>query len=127
MLHEGDETKRGRATVETHAQLEQVVSISGLLGYLNFSDGRPDPRWQKQLNEAFTHYARAGEPEPWNALLNGLSLHLDKLHQGGSTAFKDVAQARAALDTTREVLPAYRLHHKDLLAHLSDADVFGPF
>ena len=50
-------------------QLEQVVSTSALLGYLNFSDGRPDPRWQKQLNDAYAFLAGHGEPEPWQALL----------------------------------------------------------
>ena len=38
---------------ECYAALEQAVSVSGLLGYLNFSDGRPDPRWQKPLNDAY--------------------------------------------------------------------------
>jgi hypothetical protein len=110
-----------------HAQLEGAVSVSGLLGYLNFSDGRPDPRWQRQLNDAFAYYARSSAPQPWTALLDGLQLHLDKLHQSGSAAFKDVAQARAVLTTTAAVLPAYRAHHGDLLAHLADHDLFGPF
>ena len=38
-----------------HAELEQVVSASALLGYLNFSNGRPDPRWQKQLDDAYAY------------------------------------------------------------------------
>src|SRR5258707_11042319 len=103
----GAQGETGRAPVqERHAQLEQAVSVSGLLGYLNFSDGRSDPRWQKQLNDAFAHYARAGEPQPWTALLDGLSAHLDKLHQSGSSAFKDVSHARGVLATAAAVLPA---------------------
>src|SRR5205807_1695096 len=39
---------------DLHAQLEPGLA-QALLGYLNFSDGRPDPRWQKQLNDAFAH------------------------------------------------------------------------
>ncbi len=112
---------------QRHAQLEQVASTSGLLGYLNFSDGRPDPRWQKLLNDAFAHYARAGEPRPWEALLEGLAAHLDRLHHSGSSAFKDVSQAGAVLGFTAALLPAYRHYHADLLAHLPDEDVFGPF
>ena len=38
-------------------KLEQAASLSGLLGWLNFSDGRPDPRWQKQLNDAYAFLA----------------------------------------------------------------------
>jgi hypothetical protein len=110
-----------------HAQLEQVVPASKLLGYLNFSDGRPDPRWQKQLNDAYAHYAGRGAPAPWRALLDGLAAHLEELRQSDSAAFKDVAQARAVLALTAAVLPAYRAYHADLLAHLDDAELFGPF
>jgi hypothetical protein len=112
---------------QRHAELEQVVSASGLLGYLNFSSGRPDPRWQKQVNDAYAFYAQRGEPAPWLALLDGLRAHLHKLHASGSSAFADVSRAEAALDLAGEVLAAYRAHHTDLLAHLADSDLFGPF
>jgi hypothetical protein len=119
---------RGEAAVERrHAELEGAVPVSGLLGYLNFSDGRPDPRWQKQLNDAYSYYAASGAPAPWQALLEGLAAHLDRLQSAGSAAFRDVTQARAVLGLAAEVLPAYRLHHADLLAHVSDAELFGPF
>ena len=49
---------------ERYAQLEQAVWHSGLLGWLNFSDGRPDPRWQKQLNDAYASLAEQGEAAP---------------------------------------------------------------
>ncbi|HEY7425408.1 MAG TPA: hypothetical protein VH682_14350 [Gemmataceae bacterium] len=110
-----------------HAQLEQIVSASALLGYLNFSDGRPDPRWQKQLNDAYTFLAEHGEAAPWQALLDWLSASLRRLHAGGSAAFRDVTQAEKVLSLTGSVLPAYRRHHADLLAHLDDRDLFGPF
>jgi hypothetical protein len=112
---------------QRHAALGQVVSVSGLLGYLNFSDGRPDPRWQKQINDAFAHYAQLGDPTPWLALLEGLNVHTDALHAAGGSAFRDVSQARAVLDLVAQVLPAYRQYHADLLAHLRDDEIFGPF
>jgi hypothetical protein len=110
-----------------HAELEQAVSASALLGYLNFSNGRPDPRWQKQLDDAYAHYARSGEPAPWDALLEGLRAHLRRLQLAGGTAFRDVGRAESAVDLAGKVLPAYRRHHADLLAHLDDRELFGPF
>ena len=108
-------------------ELERAVPLSGLLGYLNFSDGRPDPRWQKQLNDAYAFLAGRGEAAPWLALLDALRGGLSRLQASGSPAFRDVTQAAAALDLTGRVLTAYREHHRDLLAHLSDAELFAPF
>jgi len=112
---------------ERYAQVEKIVSASALLGYLNFSDGRPDPRWQKQLNDAYAFFAEHGEAAPWQALCDWLRDALHRLHAEGSAAFRDVSQAEDVLTLTVRVLPAYRRHHADLLAHLDDADLFGPF
>src|SRR5262245_40201466 len=133
MLHKGGRTPTSSGTQEEpaveerHAQLEQTVSASALLGYVNFSDGRPDPRWQKQLNDAYTFLAEHGEAAPWQALLDWLSASLRRLHAGGGAAFRDVTQAKNVLALAGRVLPAYRRHHADLLAHLDDRDLFGPF
>ena len=97
-----------------------------LLGYLNFSDGRADPRWQKLLNDAFAAQARAGAARPWDALLAAMGEALARLEAGGGAAFRDTAQARAVLSLATETLPAYRRHHADLLVHLDDAELFGP-
>jgi hypothetical protein len=34
------------------AALDRAVPLQGPLGYLNFSEGRPDPRFQKQISDA---------------------------------------------------------------------------
>jgi hypothetical protein len=123
------EKRRGAridAVEQRHQQLEQFASPAALLGYLNFSDGKPDPRWQKLVNESFAYYAQT-EPAPWLALLEGLRLHLRQLERGEGSAFKDVAQANAVLARAGEVLTAYRKHHADLLSHLTDSEIFGPF
>jgi hypothetical protein len=112
---------------ERLAELEQAVPASALLGYLNFSDGRPDPRFQKQLNDAFSFLAEHGVAAPWSALLDWLASRLRELHAAGSGAFRDVTQAEEVLDLVRRTLSAYRAHHADLLAHLEDAELFGPF
>lgn len=111
---------------ERLTQLEQSASLSGLLGWLNFSDGRPDPRWQKQFNDAYSSLAERGEAAPWQALLDALTAGLRKLH-ATAAAFRDVRQAEAALALAGRVLPAYRAHHADLLAHLDNRDLFTPF
>jgi hypothetical protein len=107
--------------------LEQAVPVSGLLGYLNFSDGRPDPRWQRQLDDAFAFLVEHGETAPWQALLDSLPLLLRRLHDGAAAAFRDVRQAEGVLTLATRVLPAYRHHHADLLAHLTDAELFNSF
>ncbi len=111
---------------ELHAPPDPALT-QALLGYLNFSDGRPDPRWQKQLNDAYAQLAQHSVPRPWEALLARLRAHLAQLHAAGSAAFRDVAQATDALALAGEVLPAYRKYHADLLAHIDDATLFGPF
>ena len=108
-------------------ELERAVPLSGLLGYLNFSDGRPDPRWQKQFNDAYAFLAGHGEATPWLAILDGLREGLVRLQASGSSAFRDVGQAAAAIDLARRVLGAYREFHRDLLAHLADDELFTPF
>src|SRR6185437_12024584 len=112
---------------ERYAELEKIVPASGLLGYLNFSDGRPDPRWQKQLNEAHAFFSQHDAPAPWLALLDFLRAGLRRLSASGSAAFRDVRQAEAVLALAPRVLEAYRRHHADLLAHLTDHELFGPF
>ncbi len=107
-------------------KLEQAAPLSGLLGWLNFSDGRPDARWQKQFNDAYAFLADGGEPAPWQALIDALTAGLHQLH-GSAAAFRDVRQAEAALALAGKVLPPYRKHHADLLAHLDDRDLFTPF
>ncbi|HEY7328136.1 MAG TPA: hypothetical protein VH592_10870 [Gemmataceae bacterium] len=112
---------------ERYAQLEKIVSASALLGYLNFSDGRSDPRWQKQFNDAYAFLAEHGETAPWQAIFAWLSARLGELHAQGSAAFRDVTQAEDVLEMADNVLTAYQRHHADLLAHLDDRDVFGPY
>ena len=110
--------------------LQEVVSLQGVLGYLNFSQGRPDPRFQKQLNDAYGFVAaRTADPlPPWQALQQVLLDELESLRASGASAFRDVTQARAVLTlAVSGVLPAYRRHHADLLFHQSEHDLFQPF
>ncbi|HMC65273.1 MAG TPA: hypothetical protein VKI65_10075 [Gemmataceae bacterium] len=105
-----------------------VAAFHSLLGYLNFSEGRPDPRFQKQLTGAYAFFAQRGEAEPWRALQRALNEKLRELHESSTGGFGDVHQAEAVLSLVFDkVLPAYRQHHPDLLFHQSDRDLFQPF
>src|SRR5262245_45766475 len=99
-----------------------------LLGYLNFSEGRPDPRFAQQLNEACEDAALVEGSAPLRALAFLLRQELERLKAAGSSAFQNATQVEAVLPLTLEhLLPAYREFHADLLAHLGDSDFFQPF
>lgn len=112
---------------ERHAELERQTPAAGLLGYVNFSDGRPDPRWQRGMSDAYASFAHQGEPQPWRAMAEWLTAHLAALQAEGTAAFRDVKQARAVLAVFPTVLAAYRRHHADLLFHQTERDLFQPF
>lgn len=102
--------------------------LQALLGYLNLAEGKPDPRFQQQLNDLYAQLAAAGDERPWGGVHQSLVRHLHELHHSGAAAFRDIDQAKAVLRITfDEVLPAYRRHHADLLGHLSDAELWQPF
>lgn len=111
-----------------HVAPENSAAMQALLGYLNFAEGRPDPRFQKQLNSLFADFAQQQREQPWVDARQALTAGLRQLQQGGGSAFQDVSQAEAVIGLVfGDVLPAYRLHHTDLLAHLSEADLWQPF
>lgn len=96
-----------------------MTTAQELLGYLNFSGGRPDPKFQSQLNQFIASVSWSATPESLRALLA-------QFHQS-VPAFADVTQAESVLKLVFEdVLPAYRAHHRDLLAHLSDEEFQQP-
>ncbi len=101
-------------------------TLQGVLGYLNFSTGRPDPRFHKQLNDACATLVRQNAPAPWQALHDWLRRDLESLRAANS-AFQDVQQAAAVLNAVfARLLPAYRAFHADLLAHQPDALLLQP-
>ena len=113
---------------ESPATLDSAVPLQALLGYVNFSAGKPDPRFQKQINDAYAFFLAQGSKTPWLDLKQGLTDGLEDLHRSGSPAFREIDQARAVIELTLGRLPhAYREHHAVLLAQQTDADLFQPF
>ncbi|MBI1830661.1 MAG: hypothetical protein HYR84_04335, partial [Planctomycetes bacterium] len=110
------------------AGIDQAVPLPALLGYLNFSEGRPDPRFQKNLHDAVMFHVEHGSSEPWEDLRDILLARLKTLQQTGGAAFADISQAEAVVQIALgDVLPAYRAHHHDLLAHQSETELWQPF
>lgn len=108
--------------------LAERVPPPALLGYLNFSDGRPDPKFQRALDDAFAFLRAHSVDRPWAALGRWLVEQADALQAAGSPAFRDVTQARAVVELAfGPVLAAYREHHRDLLAHQTDRALFNAF
>lgn len=102
--------------------MDASACLSDLLGYLNLSDGSPSAAHHRNLNEYFAS-APAGRPAR-DRLLADLIAQADRL-EGTAPAFRDLSRARRVLRAAHEgVLPAYREHHRDLLAHLSDDELF---
>src|SRR5262245_48965674 len=116
------------ASQSAPAALQSIPSLQAILGYLNFSEGKPDVRFQKQLNDAFAVFATAQSAKPWADLASALNQVLHELQDSNAAAFRDATQARQVIDLVFQgLLPAYRRHHADLLAHLSETDLWQPF
>lgn len=99
-------------------------ALQDVLGYLNFSNGKPDPRFQKNLDQLHALLVPAGEKLP---LRQALATRLGELRKT-STVFRDSAQAEAVIGLIFDgVIPAYRRFHADLLFHLPPEDFFQPF
>lgn len=103
---------------------EEQQALQEVLGYLNFSNGKPDVRFQKNLNHLYPWLSPVGDRVPLREVLLG---RLDELEKT-SAAFRDSAQVRAVIGLIFEgAIPAYRRFHADLLFHLSPEDFLQPF
>ena len=108
-------------------ELTRRYDPSKPVGYLNFSDGKPDVRFRTLLLEAFALLYGANDRAPWATLGQWLAASTKELAASGSAAFKNVSQAEAVIEQAFFALPsAYRAHHVDLLAHQPDEQLFTP-
>ena len=109
-------------------ELSRKADPAKLLGYLNFSDGRPDPRFQKGLADALGVLFESGDAAPWETATRWLAHSLKELADSGAAAFRDITQASAVVPLALIRVPAaYRAHHADLLGHQPDSELFTPF
>lgn len=109
-------------------ELTRLFDPTKPLGYLNFSDGRADPRFRKLLADVFEHLLEKYDPAPWATTGAWLLTTATDLEKSGSAAFQDLSRARAVVELAfGELLTAYRDHHSDLLGHQPDAALFTAF
>ncbi len=102
---------------------EDDLALQGVLGYLNFASGKPDPRFQGYLNQL---HARLGVGH-WKELAAVLRDALQR-YVGTSAVFSNIDQATQVLRLVfDEVAPAYRKFHADLLFQLADSEYEVPF
>ncbi len=111
---------------------DEPAILQEVLGYLNFSSGKPDPRLLRNLNELFAsiesqqprHAAPGVTPQ---IVQQRLQARLDEL-AGEAGAFENAEQCRGVLPLVFEHLPKrYRQFHHDLLFHETDAEIWRPF
>lgn len=98
--------------------------LAPIIGYLNFSDGTPSPKFQASLNEYFRRTPVAGGVGPAEQLAQTLRAACAP----ETAAYGDTTQAKVIVEAVfDDVLPAYEHHHRDLLQHLSTTLLRGPF
>ncbi len=113
-----------RSRPETPAESSSAGGLQEILGYLNFSNGRPDAAFERRLNEHFA--VTRTRPKRAATLRDELRAGLSAL-RSSSGAFADSAQAEAVIGLAFDgLLPAYRCHHADLLFHLPAEDFEQP-
>jgi hypothetical protein len=99
-------------------------ALQDVLGYLNFSNGKPDARFQSNLNHLHTLLSPQGDVVPLRGVLSDRLAELRKT----SPVFRESSQAEAVISLVFDgVIPAYRRFHADLLYHLEPADFYQAF
>lgn len=102
--------------------------LQEVVGYLNFSSGAHDPKFIHSFNEVYRVVEQQNEPG-WpalEALFDLITRRASELHQQGGP-FEEIEQIERVIWLAREYfLPSYRQFHRDLLRHLSDAELWRP-
>ncbi len=112
------------ASVQPSPTPDDDTALKDVLGYLNFSSGAADARFQKNLDRLAAWFALDdGVPR----IRRLLAERLEAL-SASTPAFANSEQARSLIALLFDrVLPAYRWHHADLLFHLRPEDFYQPF
>lgn len=105
------------------SNLSERRPVETILGYLNFSAGRPEPSVHSAFNDLFVEI----RPRTWEEVHSTLVGSLEALADQ-KPAFQNAEQAHAVLSLTfNRLLLRYLRHHADLLFHLSAEDLLNPF
>ena len=105
---------------------EQLLQLQSVLGYLNFSSGKSDSAFLKDLNQTWDWAHKSAAGESTCALFEDLLR--TALGQMTSEAFSNTDQAATVIDLVfSHVLPAYRDFHRDTLHQQSEQDLLNSF
>ncbi len=116
---------------------DEETALQEVLGYLNFSTGKPDARFQRHCDTLHA-LLKSQFPETSDGVDRTVGVQhpplrdrlLTKLAALRTSAapFRDSHQAEAVIGLVFDaVLPAYVRHHADLLFHLNLDDFLQPF
>jgi hypothetical protein len=105
---------------------EQLLQLQSVLGYLNFSSGKSDPAFLKDLSQTWKW---TQESAPGESTCENLERLLrTALGQMTSEAFSNSDQAVAVIDLVFcHVLPAYQDFHRDTLHQQGERHLFNAF
>ncbi len=95
--------------------------ITDLFGYLNFSNGKPDTKFQSHFNLFWNSLDSA------EIIKTELLNHLETLKKENPTFSKENQAELVIRLVFEDCLPAYRKFHEDLLFHLPEKDFLHPF
>lgn len=112
---------------------EHRAALTDVVGYLNFSSGSPDPKFQQQLQRLFERLeacqrsaSQADEPT-WRRLGAALAEQCQELGRNPGV-LGNVDQSAAVIHLVfNHCLPAYWQFHSDLLFHQRQGEIFRPF
>src|SRR5262249_54081176 len=112
------------ASVQPSLTPDDESALKDILGYLNFSSGAADSRFQRHLDRMHAWFVlEDGMPRIRRLLEERLAALAASV-----PAFRDSEQARSILGLVFDgLVPAYRKHHKDLLLHVPAEDFYQPF
>lgn len=115
--------------MEVPIGIAEQAPLQEILGYLNFSSGASDPAFLRRVSELWEKMATASvAPKDYCAVAQQLLANKLKELAASNATFQNAEQAQYVLPLVfEELLPAYRRHHRDLLFHQTDADLWQPF
>ncbi|HZZ27959.1 MAG TPA: hypothetical protein VFE46_08125 [Pirellulales bacterium] len=111
------------------AEITEHACFPEILGYLNYSSGVADHAFLQRLNELWQAIqSKTANDDDVSSIVHQVLLQKLAKLTGRSVAFQNTEQAQNVLRIIfEEMLPAYRRHHRNLLFHQSDTDLWQPF
>lgn len=109
------------------SKVAEQIDLAKVLGYLNFSNGKPDVRFQSAWNDAQQLVAQFEPTQPWQSLSDWLIAQSPLVGAQKGSAFQNLHQAQHVLTLLNSrFIPEYRRFHHDILGHLTPQELLQP-